>query len=211
MSKKLLGFNFVFSLLFITQNSWSQSAETVALSQKVFDLSGGRCSLVENPHSYACNDWTFHGNEVFPLFNMDWMGRLQGNWAMVTYADPEGNQNAGPEFSMLLTKNKRTIPAGVFDFKSGKVVGGMRVNGPTMIFENWQGGVMSTNPSTFNQVDNFTVQMLAHDSQQNAHMFLCRDFNRQKTHHLLCRWDSRKSSQSNWSHKGYIGFLRTGN
>lgn len=200
----------VVCLVMCYPGTWAQTNPR-DLNERIIAESRGACVIAVNPHSYGCNDWTFRGNNIFPLFNMDWFGRLQGSWAMVTYADPQGDENSGPEFIMLKTKNRNTVPAGVFDVKSGRVVGVMRVLDSTMNFENWQGTRLSSHPGSFSVLDNLTVQMQAVDSQRNIQLFTCRDFNRQNTHHLLCRWDSRKRNASKWQHKGYLGFLRTGN
>lgn len=181
------------------------------LNERIIAESRGTCFIFVNPHSYGCNDWTFKGTTVFPLFDVDWMSRKQGAWAMVTYADPQGNENSGPEFVMLKAKGRHTIPAGVFDVKSGRNVGAVRISGAMMTIDNWQGTRLTTDPNTFNNLDRFTVQMQAVDAQRNTQLFTCRDFERSNTSHLLCRWDTKNRNSNRWQHKGYLGFLRTGN
>lgn len=199
----------LFLSLFVSHYSFAQSAEMIEIHNRVLRESGGICSILDNPHSYGCTDWTFKGNNVFPLLPMNWSA-LGGNWAMVTYADPVGDENKGPEFQMLKQKGRSTMPAGVFDFKSGRIVGDMDIIGNSINFKNWQGQRMSTIPGAFAVLDGLTVQMQAIDNNNAVHMFTCRDFDRINTHHLLCRWDSR-SGNRNFEHKGYVGFLRTGN
>ncbi len=165
---------------------------------------GALCSVDYAPHSYACHHWNYLGNSMFPLFTLDWHSTLQGEWFATTYANPT-SENIGPEFIMLKNPHRPTQPDGVLDNYSGSLVESVWVNGNTLYWTNWRGAVFQTDPNTFRILDNYTVEMYGYFGAQ-LHYFQCRDFNRNDSHHLLCRWDTQNSDGS-FTSRGYFGFM----
>lgn len=166
----------------------------------------GQCLIKQNPHSYACHDLNFYGNNRFPLFPMDWR-RLQGPWFAVTYANPNGN--IGHEFRMDVNPNRPTQPrGGVINRNDGSQMGVLELRPNHVAFHNWEwgGAYVESDPRTFRITDRYTVefQWLFNGVW---HGFQCRDFNRNNEHHLNCQW-SVWTPQGGWHLKGYLGFIK---
>lgn len=175
------------------------------IAQEAFNATNGACNFGQNVHSYACTHWNYAGNQVFPLFQLDWDYTLQGEWFSVTYVNPE-TENNGPEFFMAKNPHNTNQPLGMYNRNSNTPVGSMWIQGNTMVWNNWLGITLQTSPQSFRWLDAYTVEMQAIEGPY-VHLFRCRDFNRNNNHHLLCSWDMFFSQQNVWKHKGYIGFL----
>ncbi len=85
-------------------------------------------------------------------------------------------------------------------------MGQMWVDGATVSWENWLGQTVWTDPNSFMEVDDYTVQFTMYEGNY-SHLFICRDFNRNSNHHLLCKWMMQFPGQDGWVEKGYMGFL----
>lgn len=194
-----------FSVSAQMQSGMSKKAKNQWIAQEAYNGTGGACDIQAEPHSYACTHWNFVGNHVFPLFQMDWYGALQGEWFSVTYVNPL-TQNVGEEFYMSKNPQRPTQPMGVVNTRNGDMLGSMWINGDSMVWNNWLGYTLATDPSTFRVLDAYTVEMQAFEGQY-VHLFRCRDFNRNDKHHFLCSWDLWMPENQQWHHKGYMGFL----
>lgn len=165
----------------------------------------GRCQLSANPHSFACTEWTYTNSSLFPLFKMDSVQAVEGEWFAVTYVNP-ASENDGPEFFMGQNPKSRTQPMGVINKNDNTQMGKMIIKSNEVIFENWRGRRVASEPGSLKLRDNRTVQFNMTTSRGTDHTFHCRDFNRNSNHHLLCDWWVR-AGNSDWAMKGYIGFL----
>lgn len=181
------------------------NAQAEWVFHEAYNATHGACDTRSNPHSFACTRWNFDGNHVFPLFTLDWMGSMQGEWFTVTYVNPQ-TENEGAEFYMAKLPLRPSIPLGVINAQTGDRVGSMWIQGRTMVWNNWLGRTLQTDPNTFRMLDAHTVEMQAFEGQY-VHMFRCRDFNRNNNHHLLCDWYLWIPQNQQWVHKGYMGFL----
>lgn len=166
------------------------------------------CQFQVNPHSYSCTRWTFDGNQMFPLNLIDWNGVLQGRWQPLTFSDVRGG-NENNEFSMMKNPARPTIPEGVLDRATNRLLAPLQIRGGQVIFENWHGFQLQSLPGTLLVPDRFTARFQFADGQGVGHTFNCRDFNRNQNHHLLCAWDTWNPRSQTWVHRGFIGFLRT--
>lgn len=161
----------------------------------------GQCIFSFNPHSYACTDATFSGL-IFPFFPMDWWGSLRGQWMTVTYVNPS-SENTGPQFAMAKNTANPRQPMGVVNMDDQSQLGNMWINDDgTMTIENWRGRRLNTTPAE--ALDGSTIRVYAREGSVR-HVFVCRDFNRNDNHHLLCDWAIK--NRGPWEHKGYFGFL----
>jgi len=163
----------------------------------------GRCKLSENPHSFACTQWTYTNNTLFPLFKIESLRAVEGEWFMATYVNTV-SENTGPEFFMGKNPNSPTQPMGVFNVDNNTPVGKMRIKNGEVVFENWRGHVEKSVPGSLVIRDPRTIQFEL-VTGKTAHTFHCRDFNRNQNHHLLCDWWIK--GDGDWSFKGYFGFL----
>jgi hypothetical protein len=186
-------------------NQGSVSAEDEGLYQSILNATGGACDVKSNPHSFACTEWTFANNPVFPLFQMDWR-QLQGEWFTVTYVN-KVSENRGREFYMERNPSRPTQPMGVKNTQDNSLVGRMSIRGTTVTFENWRGRRVSSDPASFRVKDAYTVQfdLWTGENRKTLHSFDCRDFNRNGEHHLLCDWWVQGADK--WLFKGYFGFI----
>lgn len=175
------------------------------IAEEAYKATGGACNMAQNPHSYACNHWNYAGNQIFPLFQLDWDFTLQGEWFSVTYVNPQ-TENSGPEFFMATNPHNPNQPFGMYNRNSNTPVGSMWIQGNSIVWNNWLGQTLATAPETFRWLDAYTVEMQAYEGPY-VHLFRCRDFNRNNNHHLLCSWDLWIPQQKAWQHKGYLGFL----
>ena len=167
------------------------------------------CQFQVNPHSYSCTRWTFDGNQMFPLLPMDWNGVLQGSWQPITFADPvSGNSNA--DFSMQVNPQRPSIPEGVVDNFTGQMLGSITIQNNLVFFQNWHGAQFWSIQGTTVIPDNVTARFQFTDGQTQS-TFNCRDFNRNSNHHLLCAWDTWNPQAQRWQHRGFMGFLKSGN
>jgi hypothetical protein len=186
------------------------SDETENLYAKILEFTNGACDIKINPHSFACNEWNYKNNPVFPLFAMDWDG-LQGDWFSVTYAE-KGRENNGGQFYMAKNIERPTQPMGVKNQSDDSLLGRVWISGTKVTFENWHGHKVSSDPQSFKVLDDYTVQFdlwTGAKGKQTLHSFDCRDFNRNNEHHLLCDWWVRTgTTDDSWVFKGYFGFIR---
>ncbi|MBY0385489.1 hypothetical protein K2X05_10065, partial [bacterium] len=170
-----------------------------------------------NPHSYACTHVTFE-NLLFPFFPMDWWGQMdtpwnmQGTWFAVTYVEDNGIENDGEAFYMEKNPNSSHQPMGVMNRKYGPMKT-MEIRGDVVIFENWQGKVLISNPDSLQVWDNRVTYTMNEEITNRkgrrvnvTHYFDCVNFNRHENMHLQCRWDV-KMGRSERTHMGYFGFL----
>jgi hypothetical protein len=196
-----------------------ESAEQI--HQRAWDETGGACDTFKNPHSYGCTQWNFDGNGVFPWFKMNWWDVMQGQWFSVTYVRNGGGkiqcangktvrgENNDCEFSMAKNPDRPTQPFGIVNTKNGSLLGSMWINGAQVSWDNWMGKQVWTDPDSFRQIDDYTVQFSMYETKYSKQygLFVCRDFNRNSNHHLLCKWYMQFPNQKGWVEKGFMGFL----
>jgi hypothetical protein len=155
------------------------------------------CQFQVNPHSYACTQWTFFGNQMFPLNPID-LNFLSGSWSALTFVDPTFENN-GPEFVMMVNPQRPTVPVGVLDRFTNAQDGATQTR--------WRGQVLNSDPGSMRVVDNWTFQFTFSEPPY-VHLYSCRDFNRNDVHHLLCSWEILMPGANQWVHKGFLGYLR---
>lgn len=168
------------------------------------------CVLSQNPHSYACHAWTFQGTQMFPLNIMDGQA-LQGEWNTITYANP-WTENEGAEFKMLKETSNPHIPTGVMNKGSNTALGSLKFSGRKVVWNNWRGKKLKTKLGEYAITDSYTIKFSFPDGNYEQ-SFICRDFNRNNKHHLLCEWylirftDDFHSAYT-YEFRGYFGFLK---
>lgn len=198
--------------------SAQQITEDRAIAKKAYEITNGACDFRSNPHSYACTHATFD-NRLFPFFPMDWWGdnhtpwSLQGEWFAVTYVEDSGVENDGKAFYMEKNPNSSNQPMGVINRNNHGPMRTMQISGDVVIFENWQGKVLVSNPGSLKVSDHratYTMnEKITNRKRQKVnviHYFDCVNFNRHDNMHLQCRWDV-KMGRSGKTHMGYFGFL----
>lgn len=198
--------------------SAEQLANDRAIAKKAFEITKGACDFRSNPHSYACTRVTFE-NLLFPFFPMDWWGQMntpwsmQGAWFAVTYVENNGIENNGKAFYMETNSNSSNQPMGVINRNYGAMKT-MEIRGDVVIFENWQGKVLVSNPGSLQVSDHRATYTMNEEITnrkgkrvQVIHYFDCVNFNRHENMHLLCRWDVKMGKRSERTHMGYFGFL----
>ena len=170
------------------------------------------CYVMQNPHSYACHAWTFAGNQEFPLIIIDWSRVIQGEWQTVTYANP-WSDNDGPEFRMLFNPENPRIPEGVVNKNDNSMLGSLTFEGDKATWTNWRGKKLKTKVSEYAISDSYTFKFSFPEGDYYEQSFICRDFNRNSKHHLICswfliQWDSYYHTTYTSQHRGYFGFLK---
>ncbi len=165
------------------------------------------CDIRNDPHSFTCQKEAFIGR-LFPLENLDWQNVMQDEWFASTYAVVNGN--AGHGFVMDINPIRPTLPGrGVLnDHGQGQfsVVGSMWMTGNTVTFDNWQGARISSLPGSVVLLDKKTLQFDMSDRFRVIHRFQCRDFLRNKNHHLNCTWHTLNQNRV-WDLRGFFGFV----
>lgn len=163
------------------------------------------CDQRRNPHSFACSDAAFRG-EVFPMVGMS-EGRIQGRWAFVTYADVSGRE--GPEFRMRVNPQNPRIPQGVVNQFDGTRAGGLHWFRDRGVFANFgaAGNNLTEEIGRTRITDEFTAQIVLRGARE-THALQCRIFERNRTEHLQCRWQTLSARQNRFILRGYLGFLR---
>lgn len=169
------------------------------------------CNPSQNPHSYACESWAFQGS-LFPLNIIDLNNVIQGEWKTLTYANP-WSENDGTEFRMLVSAQNPRIPVGVINKNDNTMLGSLTFDGNKAIWTNWQGKKLKTKFDQYAVTDSYTFRFSFPDGDYYEQSFVCRDFNRNGKHHLICDWylirfsDYYHSSYT-YEHRGYFGFLK---
>lgn len=170
------------------------------------------CYLDRNPHSYACLLWVFQGSPMFPLDAIDWRESIAGEWKTITYANP-WSDNDGPEFRMLVNAQNPRIPVGVMNKNDGSQLGSLTFEGDKAVWNNWRGKKLKTKITDYAITDSFTFKFSFKDGDQYEQSFVCRDFNRNNKHHLICNWylirytDFYHTAYT-YEHRGFFGFLK---
>ncbi len=147
---------------------------------------------------------------------------MQGEWFAVTYVEDSGRENKGQEFYMQKNENSPNQPMGVMNRDHGPMRS-MWIQGDVVIFENWQGKQLTSDPESLRFVmsqdtaysSSFKVSFTMHEQVRISgrkgmsnviHYFECVNFNRHQNMHLQCKWDVDQEGYG-LSHKGYFGFL----
>lgn len=164
------------------------------------------CDMKTEPHSYACHQWNFNGNAMFPLTPIDWYNVIEGSWKALTYANP-WSENIGPEFRMSKDPKHTQRPLGVINRLTKNTFGDLVIRGNTMTFKNWQGSELVAIVDGPILVDAYTFRFQFSDGEV-MHAFSCRDFLRNDIDHLICSWDVQPKGAYWWEHHGFFGFLR---
>lgn len=169
------------------------------------------CNMEINPHSYACHTWNFGGNYLFPLNPIEWKNQIEGEWKVLTYANP-WTGNEGGEFVMLVDEHNPNIPVGVLNKDTQNLMGPLTIKGDKITFNNWRGRKLKANPATVQIADTYTFKFAMEDGPNFQQSFVCRDFNRNNKHHLICAWYLIRlyGYQYTWELRGYFGFLKEG-
>lgn len=171
----------------------------------------GTCNPSQNPHSYICESWAFQGS-LFPLNIIDLRNVIQGEWKTLTYANP-WSENDGTEFKMLVSAQNPRVPVGVLNKNDNTMLGSLTFDGNKAVWTNWQGQKLKTKFDQYAVSDSFTFRFSFPDGDLYEQSFVCRDFNRNNKHHLICDWylirfsDGYHSSYT-YEHRGYFGFLK---
>jgi len=184
-------------------------AEMKKMRDMIYKMTNGECDVGQNPHSWGCTHWTFNNNPVFPLMPMDWWGALQGEWIALTFVNSwQGNR--GDEFAMATCPSNNRQAAGIVNLQEGSLMGSMWIENDWMRFANWRGQEIVTSRDSFRELaDGYSVVTEMYTGNY-SHRFLCRDFNRNNKHHLLCAWEVQFPDQygnMEWKNLGYMGWL----
>ncbi len=182
-----------------------------ALAKAQYYGSSPYCNLQTNPHSYACHAWTFEGNPAFPLNILDWKGQLMGEWKTTTYANP-WSENVGPEFQMLVDSANPRIPKGVLNREDNTLMGNLVIKNDRIYFKNWRGEDFKSYKMSEYMTDSFTFKFSFPDGDYEQ-SFICRDFNRNNKHHLMCSWFLIRfyaNGTYTYEHHAYFGFTKAG-
>lgn len=202
--KAVIAVTIVIFSFYAESHQHENSPQMLEIFNQALSETGGACNLSE-PHSYACNQWNFVGNTVFPLMPLDGFNGSQGEWFAVTYVNSL-TENIGEEFYMAKNPARPSQPLGVVNTQTGVKVGSMWIVGNSLVWENWLGYQFSTDPHSLVQLDAYTVEVSAYEGEY-VHKFTCRDFNRNNNHHLLCKWTLWMPEYNQWHNKGFLGFL----
>lgn len=189
-----------FLLLFQVTNAFAQYGQV------------SYCYLDINPHSYACQSWVFGGSHLFPLNIIDLKNEINGEWKTITYSNP-WSENEGSEFKMLVSAENPRIPVGVINKEDNTFMGSMTFNGQKVTWTNWRGKTLKTKMAEYAVSDSYTFKFSFKDGDLYEQSFICRDFNRNNRHHLVCswyliRWNNVYQTAYTWEHRGYFGFLK---
>lgn len=184
---------------------WKPTLSLVILLGAATGVHAQNCDQRRDPHSFACSDDAFRGI-AFPMIDMS-EGRIQGRWALVTYADLSGRP--GPEFRMLVDPQNPRVPRGVINQRDGSRAGGLTWVRGRGSFANFGAGGRSLFEEAARTAitDRFTAQMILSDGRE-VHALQCRIFNRRNIEHLQCRWQTLSREQNRFILRGYLGFLR---
>ncbi|MGZ3725095.1 MAG: hypothetical protein ACXWQQ_04815 [Pseudobdellovibrio sp.] len=166
------------------------------------------CNPEINPHSWACMDWTFNGNNQFPLFSIDWQGQIEGEWHTLTYATPTANEDA--EFAMITRQDNPRVPVGVLNKDTQDFIGSLTIHGDQITFHNWRGHDLISFPVSVQMADANTFKFTLNENAQFQQAFVCRDFNRNEKHHLLCSWYLLRLFNDHYTYeqRAYFGFIK---
>ena len=206
--------SFAVSILafFLLSTANAQYYSPVPAPQPVYGYQPQYCYLNINPHSYACHAWTFQGSQMFPLNVIDWKNVIEGEWKTITYANP-WSDNIGSEFQMMVSPQNNRIPVGVLNRAENTLMGSLTFKGNKAVWTNWRGKTLKTKMQSYFIADSYTFKFSFKDGDMYEQSFICRDFNRNNKHHLMCawyliRWNDHYQTSYTYELRGYFGFLR---